>query len=120
MDEQRHEPISEGAPPQKVNGEAPRFDPVLRLVKQVVANGDTVKELKFREPTAADITLVGCPVIVDLVNKTDNPLLRFDAPVMTAMMAHLAGVPPSTINQMDPRDWNNGAWRLVRFFVPDL
>jgi hypothetical protein len=39
---------------------------------------------------------------------------------MTLMMAHLAGVPPSTIRGLHPKDWNNGAWMLANFFMPDL
>src|SRR5262245_52509 len=92
------------------------------LRKAVTANGEEVKELKFREPTAADIERAGIPIIIDpgVVDDQGLPRFRFDTKVMTQMMSLLAAVPPSTIRQMHPNDWNNAAWVLVRFFMPGL
>lgn len=92
---------------------------VIQLRKSVIANGDEVKELSFREPTAADIERVGNPVNVDMLSG-DVPKLSFDAKAMTQMMGLLAAVPPSTIRQMHTRDWNTAAWQLASFFMPDL
>lgn len=92
---------------------------VVALRKPIIANGDEVNELKFREPTAADIERVGNPVNIDMLSG-DTPKLTFDAKAMTAMMSVLAAVPPSTIRQMHPRDWNSAAWTLASFFMPDL
>jgi len=94
--------------------------PIVQLLrKSVIANGDEVKELTFREPTAADIERVGNPVNIDMLSG-DIPKVTFDAKAMTQMMALLATVPPSTIRQMHPRDWNSAAWQLASFFIPDL
>ena len=90
---------------------------VLPLRKNVIANGEDVNELKFREPTGGDIERVGCPIILSVFETQPKPI--FDGPIMTMMMANLAGVPPSTIRQMDPRDRQNGAMMLFHFFVPD-
>ena len=90
---------------------------VLPLRKNVIANGEDVAELKFREPTGGDIERVGCPIILSVFETQPKPI--FDGPIMTMMMAQLAGVPPSTVRQMDPRDWQNGAMMLFHFFVPD-
>jgi Phage tail assembly chaperone proteins, E, or 41 or 14 len=108
---------------EKVNGEAAPpvmngWDGKLVLRKEVIANGDTVKEIVFREPTAGDIERVGNPITVGIYE--NNPKIHFDTQAMTAMMAHLASVPPSTIRQMHPKDWNNAAWKLANFFMPDL
>jgi hypothetical protein len=105
----------------KINGEdvGPQaWNGKLTLRKQVIANGETVSELIFREPTAGDIERIGNPITVALYE--NNPKMHFEAQTMTMMMAHLATVPPSTIRSMHPKDWNNGAWKLANFFMPDL
>ena len=104
------------SPPRQVNGVAP-WDGKLTLRKEVIANGDPVMELVFREPTGGDIERVGNPLTVGMYEA--NPKIHFDTAVMTQMMAHLAGVPPSTIRSFHPRDWENGAWMLAHFFMPD-
>jgi hypothetical protein len=98
----------------KLNG----ADITVALRKAVIANGEEVKELKFREPTAGDIDRAGNPVLLDMFS--DPPKITFDAKAMTTMMAALAAVPPSTIKQMHPKDWNTAAWQLAGFFMPEL
>jgi hypothetical protein len=101
----------------QVNG-VPAWDGKLTLRKRVMANGEDTNELTFREPTAGDIERVGNPVLVGMYENT--PKIHFDSQIMTQMMARLASVPPSTIRSMHPKDWNNGAWLLANFFMPDL
>lgn len=92
---------------------------VFKLRKAVIANGDEVTELTFREPTAADIERVGNPVNLDFF-QGDTPKATFDAKAMTNMMSLLAAVPPSAIRGMHPRDWNTIAWSIAPFFMPEL
>lgn len=101
--------------------EKPKVDGsiTVTLRKSIIANGDETKELTFREPTAADIERTGNPVNVDMLSG-DVPKLTFDAKAMTQMMSLLAAVPPSSIRQMNTRDWNSAAWQLAAFFMPDL
>src|SRR5215471_7542433 len=94
--------IEQEPPAPLVNG-APAWDGKLMLRKQVVANGEQVMEIKFREPTAGDIERVGNPVLVGMYENT--PKIHFDSAIMTQMMARLAAVPPSTIRSMHPKDW---------------
>jgi len=89
----------------------------LPLRKKVIANGEEVDKLEFREPTGGDIERIGCPIVLSIFENQPKPI--YDGAVMTQMMAHLAVVPPSTIRQLDPRDWQNGAMMLFHFFVPD-
>ena len=89
------------------------------LRKVITANGDEVKSLTFREPTAGDIDRVGNPVVLDFF-QGDTPKTTFDAKIMTQMMSLLAAVPPSAIKQMHPRDWNTAAWSLASFFMPEM
>lgn len=109
------EQVQEAAP--KKNGATSPL--IIALRKPVVANGDEVSELKFREPTAGDIERTGNPVNIDMMSG-ETPKVTFDAKSMTQMMALLATVPPSTIRQMHPRDWNTAAWSLASFFMPEL
>jgi len=102
------------AGPDKVNGVASITQV---LTKSVIANGEEVTELIFREPTAGDIERIGSnPVNLD--TSQDPPRMVFDARSMTQMMSVLAAVPPSTIRAMSPNDWNTIAWRLSHFFLP--
>src|SRR5436190_21933363 len=101
----------------KVNGAT--SPTVVALRKSVIANGDEVMSLSFREPTAGDIEACGNPVNIDVFSG-ENPKITFDAKAMTAMLARLAMVPPSTIRNMPPRDWNTAAWNVASFFMPEL
>jgi hypothetical protein len=101
----------------EMNGVEYIFTSVLR--KSVPGgDGEDVSELKFREPTAADIERCGNPVLLDMAS--DPPKISFDSRSMMQMMSVLATVPPSTIRRLHPRDWNSIAWRLASFFLPDL
>jgi hypothetical protein len=108
------DPTTEAKP---VNGAI--SDLVIKLRKPVIAHGDEVNELRFREPTAGDIEKCGNPVNIDFISG-EHPKMTFEVKAMSAMMAQLATVPPSTIKQMHPRDWENAAWNLASFFMPDL
>jgi hypothetical protein len=92
---------------------------VFKLRKPVIANGDEVNELTFREPTAADIERCGNPVNLDFF-QGDTPKATFNEKAMVQMMATLAAVPPSTIRGLHTRDWNTIAWSLASFFMPEL
>lgn len=101
----------------EANGVA-AWDGKLKLRKPVIAHGESVIEIIFREPTGGDIERIGNPLTVGMYE--NNPKIHFESQTMTLMMAHLASVPPSTIRAMHPKDWNNGAWLLANFFMPDL
>lgn len=109
--EQQAQPQAASAPQEQVNGEA-IFDGLLKLRKPVTnLDGNTVSELRFREPTGGDIAFCGMPVL---------PNMTVDASAMTEMMARLAGVPPSAIRALPAKDWTTGAYKIFRFFTPDV
>jgi hypothetical protein len=112
MAEETHDANTEAAD-QKVNGSL-----TIPLRKTVIANGDEVTTLTFREPTAADIERIGNPVDINVVDGEFKT--AFNTKIMTQMMSALAAVPPSTIRLMHPKDWYNGAYLLRNFFIPDL
>ena len=60
--------------------------PMLIVLRKAVIDGDgeLVKELKFREPTADDICAIGTnPVLIDMLGG-DTPKISFEAKAMTA------------------------------------
>ena len=107
--------------PKKVNGvEVASTDLVIPLRKKVIAHGEEVQELKFREPTAGDIEVCGTPVMIDFLTG-EQPKMTFETKAMFAMMSRLAAVPPSTIKSMRTKDWEYAALALAhRFFIPEM
>lgn len=77
--------------------------------------GEEIKSLMFHEPTAAEINRVGNPI---RLNWENEPIV--EERKMTAMMGALSRVQPVRLAELDPRDWNNCAWILKPFFLPDL
>lgn len=102
----------------EANGVAPEWPKILKLRKPVIANGDEVMELSFREPTPADIERCGDPVRIDFFTGAEAKLIYNDVAV-SAMMSTLAAVPPSTIKQMALKDWKNGRLLLTIPFLED-
>jgi hypothetical protein len=97
---------------------APNNAFVMKLRKPVMAHGDEVSELTFREPTAADIEICGSPVTYNAVAEEGQKRTQLDHKAMFAMMSRLATVPPSTIRQMNSIDWEYAANVLAyRFFT---
>jgi hypothetical protein len=88
------------------------------LEKQVEAHGETIKDLKFREPTGADIEECGIPV--NFRYNMDKQSIEFDVDgkAMTQMMSRLASVPTSTIRMLTASDWVSCSFALQRFFQP--
>jgi hypothetical protein len=76
----------------------------IKLRKAVLAHGDMVKELTFREPTGADIMSLGdeYPITIDWTSGT----IRINPAPMGQIMSLLAAVPPSTIRMLKGRDWS--------------
>lgn len=87
-----------------------------KLLKPIRAHGETYSELKFKEPTAEDLERVGIPCVFKVgVEEID---IKHDQKVWVQMMSNLAAVPPSSIRQMDPRDFASCIWMLQGFFLP--
>jgi hypothetical protein len=91
-------------------------DITVDLLKPVMAHGETIKQMKFREPTGNDMMQFGerWPVHIDWQSGdvTPNPV------VMAQVMSVLAAVPPSTIKTMNGIDFTTCAYAVQGFFVP--
>jgi len=101
--------------------EEPIEDPdhiYVKLSKPINAYGDEVSVIKMRMPTAGDGMRVGNPV--DFYPMTDPPLIRFNMPVVQAMVARLANIPSGSIEKMMPQDLVACGWKLAHFFLPPV
>jgi hypothetical protein len=78
---------------------------------------ETTDHLTFREPTAEDIEIAGCPVNIDSDSRGE-PKVLFDEVKMNAMLARLSNIPLPFIRKMRAMDWQNCAWAISPFFVP--
>lgn len=77
--------------------------------------GQEVNALVFREPRASEINRIGNPTRM----LWDGEII-IEERKMTYIMGALCGILPPLLEQMDPRDWNSCAYRLRKFFLPDL
>ena len=94
---------------------------IVPLKRPIQAHGETLKEIKFREPTGADIEACGVPVHFTWVPSDEGGGVQvtYQAKNMSAMMSVLAAVPPSSIKMLHARDWITCAMALQSFFLPD-
>ena len=106
----------EAAPPEEKAPQTKPREVVIDLQTPVQAYGETLKKLKFRRPTGADIMGLtdGYPININW----NTGLITPNPPVMGQMMAVLASVPPSTIKALDAEDWSTCAHALMGFFPP--
>lgn len=93
-----------------------KIEIVVALERPIEAHGETMKEIKFREPTGADIEVVGFPLEFDF--RTDPPGVSLHERKMGAMMVRLGAIPPSSVKMMSTKDWSTAAWRIAGFFMP--
>jgi hypothetical protein len=95
----------------------PTTDVTIELTKPVMAHGEMVKKLVFREPTGGDMQSIGekWPVNIDWQTGVVTP----NPEVMGNVMSTLASVPPSTVKAMRGKDFTTCAHALMGFFVPD-
>ena len=90
----------------------------LPLRKPVIANGNEVMELSFREPTPLDIERCGDPARIDFFK--GQPQVVYNDAAVTQMLSTLAAVPPSTIKSMHITDWKNARLLITIPFLEDL
>ncbi len=81
------------------------------LAVAVEAHGETITTLELERPTAEQVGRFGLPYVA-LGESPD-----FKMAVVMKYIATLAGVPPSTVNQLDSSDLNDLAWAVLSFFL---
>ena len=84
----------------------------LMLSAAVTAHGQQVDRLTLRLPTGKDLRSCGLPYKL-----TAEGEIAINAAPMHRMIAELAAVPPSTIDQLSAGDWNNAAMVVLGFIT---
>lgn len=74
----------------------------IKLSKPVKAHGEDVSELTLREPTTKDVRDLGFPYAIDIEGQSR---LIFDANVVAKYVVKLAGVPMSSVDQLQLPDF---------------
>jgi hypothetical protein len=94
----------------------PAWPMVIKLRNKPIIGprGESIDELKFREPTGGDVMRIGNPCWI----RSDGELM-IDDPKMMRMMGQLSGVLAPLLEAMHPKDYNSCAYRLRPFFIPD-
>lgn len=109
-------PTIEPSPAELPPLDADQWPLVVKLLRPIHNDkGELLKEITLREPKALDINRYGNPVRFNAEGDVVH-----DERKMTYMIAALSGILVPFIEQMDTRDWNTAAYKLRRFFLPDL
>jgi hypothetical protein len=100
-----------------IAAEADNWPITVQLLYKPIVNekGEELRALTFREPRAREINAIGNPTRM----LWDSEIV-IEERKMTYIMGALCGVAPPYLERMDPRDWNSCAYRLRKFFLPDL
>jgi hypothetical protein len=105
-------------PPEPIVKDEPKLS--IKLTKSIATHlSDHTEMLVCRQPSVSDIERIGIPVEFDFTHGFP-PRPVFNTQKMTQMMAWLANVSPKSIQAMDLQDWNDMAWKLAPFFLPNF
>lgn len=96
---------------------APEGSVIIELKKPIKAHGEDVTTLICRPPTASDIISIGNPVKYGFTSD-GRPDITYDDSRMARMISVLAGIPPSSVAQIAPREFIAVEWALRDFFLP--
>lgn len=83
----------------------------LTLTTPILAHGETLTVLTFRAATGADLMACGVPM------RTSDGGTSADAPIVGALIARLAGIPPSSVGAMAAADWMEAMSIVTGFLV---
>ncbi|QXH96119.1 phage tail assembly protein [Pseudomonas ogarae] len=79
----------------------------------IEAHGEPMTELKLRRPTVQEVrTIKALPYKID-----KNEEVSLDMDVAAKYIAVCAGIPPSSVNQLDLSDLNALSWMVAGFFM---
>lgn len=85
-------------------------DVAVELEDPIEAHGDTISVLRFRRPTPRDLKKCGYPF------KFGEDGNTFVTGPVNALIAELAGIPPSSVDKLSLADWNECGMALMGFF----
>lgn len=85
----------------------------IKLNVAIEAHGEPLTEITLRRPTVQEVR-----AIKSLPYKLDkNEEVSLDMDVTAKYIAVCAGIPPSSVNQLDLSDLNTLSWHVASFFL---
>ncbi|MCS4258733.1 tail assembly chaperone E/41/14-like protein [Pseudomonas protegens] len=85
----------------------------IKLQAPIEAHGETLAELTLRRPTVQEVRAIkALPYKID---KSEEVGLDMD--IAAKYIAVCAGIPPSSVNQLDLVDLNALSWAVASFFM---
>lgn len=85
----------------------------VKLNTPIQAHGEEVTELTLRRPTAQEARAIkALPYTIGA-----DEAVGLDLDVAAKYIAVCAGIPPSSVNQLDLADLNTLAWMVAGFFM---
>lgn len=85
----------------------------VKLQVAIEAHGEHVTELTMRRPTVQEVRAIkALPYKID-----KNEEVSLDMDVAAKYIAVCAGIPPSSVNQLDLADLNALSWAVASFFM---
>lgn len=86
---------------------------LVKLQVAIEAHGEPVTELTMRRPTVQEVRAIkALPYKID-----KNEEVSLDMDVAAKYIAVCAGIPPSSVNQLDLADLNALSWSVASFFM---
>lgn len=85
----------------------------LELINPIVAHGETLTELKFRELTTEDVITCGQPFPIPT---TDTDEIDVNFQTTKKYIVRLAGIPESSVKAMSPGDFIKASYMVAGFF----
>ncbi|MGP6423918.1 phage tail assembly protein [Pseudomonas pharyngis] len=86
---------------------------LVKLQVAIEAHGEPVTELTLRRPTVQEVRAIkALPYKID-----KNEDVSLDMDVAAKYIAVCAGIPPSSVNQLDLADLNSLSWAVASFFM---
>jgi len=85
----------------------------VKLQVAIEAHGEPLTELTLRRPTVQEVRAIkALPYRID-----KNEEVSLDMDVTAKYIAVCAGIPPSSVNQLDLADLNALSWTVAGFFM---
>ena len=86
---------------------------LVKLQVAIEAHGEPLTELTMRRPTVQEVRAIkALPYKID-----KNEEVSLDMDVAAKYIAVCAGIPPSSVNQLDLADLNALSWAVASFFM---
>lgn len=88
----------------------------VKLRSPIKAHGDVLTELTLREPRGKDIAACGMPRTFGQRGK--QTFVEINASAIYDYLVELAGIPPTSVDQITAADWNDLSNAILGFFAP--